>query len=180
MTHWKKLHNPDYLGAYAFQPEQEIIATIKYVQQEKVTGSDGKKEECTVAHFVENIKPLILNVTNSKTIEKIHKTPFIEEWVGKKIQLYVEKIKAFGDYVEAVRIRSRVPEESKPEPIICMECGEAVAGIKTKDNTISPIQVASMTKAKYGKVLCSPCAVKAKAVMEAESAEPVKEENSDE
>ena len=35
-----------------------------------VTGPDGKKEECTVVHFAEKeIKPLILNTTNAKTIQ---------------------------------------------------------------------------------------------------------------
>ena len=79
-THWKKLNNPDYLGAYALEPGQELVATIKVVRKEMVTGPDGKKEECTVVHFAEKeIKPLILNTTNAKTIQKIYKTPYIEE-----------------------------------------------------------------------------------------------------
>ena len=72
-THWKKLNNPDYLGAYALTPGQDLIATIKTVGKEIVTGPDGKKEECMVVHFMEsNIKPLILNATNAKTIQKIY------------------------------------------------------------------------------------------------------------
>ena len=26
-THWKKLENPDYLGAYALQPNQDLIVS---------------------------------------------------------------------------------------------------------------------------------------------------------
>ena len=65
-THWKKLENPDYIGAYAFQPNEEKVVTIKTVKREMITGADGKREECTVVHFVENEKPLILNATNGK------------------------------------------------------------------------------------------------------------------
>ena len=42
-THWKKLTNPDYLGAYAFEPKQEFIATIKYVAVEKSHGFGWEK-----------------------------------------------------------------------------------------------------------------------------------------
>ena len=47
MTHWKKLTNPDYLGAYSIEDGKDLILTIAYVRQEKVIGTDGKKEDCT-------------------------------------------------------------------------------------------------------------------------------------
>ena len=45
LTHWKKLDNPDYIGAYAFQPGEEKTLTIKNVRREVVVGAEGKKEE---------------------------------------------------------------------------------------------------------------------------------------
>ena len=42
-THWKKLHNPDYLGAYSLDPGKDKILTIKDVRNEIITGADGKK-----------------------------------------------------------------------------------------------------------------------------------------
>lgn len=86
-THWKKLTNPNYLGAYSIENGQDLILTIKYVQEEKVICPDGKKDDCVVCHFSENVKPMILNATNMKTITKLYKTPYIEEWTGKKIQI---------------------------------------------------------------------------------------------
>jgi hypothetical protein len=80
-THWKKLTNPNYLGAYDFQQGEKRIVTIKEVIQEKVQGSDGKSDDCIVAHFTEG-KPMILNVTNCKAIAKAHGTNYIEEWNG--------------------------------------------------------------------------------------------------
>ena len=113
-THWKKLTNPNYLGSYAFQPGEEIIATIKKVENEKVKNQDGKEEVCLVAHFKEDkIKPLILNKTNAKMIAKVHGTPYIEEWPGKSIQLYVSKVRAFGETVDAVRVRDLIPKVAK-------------------------------------------------------------------
>lgn len=155
LTHWKKLTNPDYLGAYAFEPGQEMIVTIKSVANEVVTGTDGKKETCSVMHFVENVKPLVLNATNSKTIAKLLKTPYIEHWGGKKIQLFVQGgIKAFGDIVDAVRVRPFLPVDQE---LKCADCGNKIEGFgKTSAET-----VAKHTLSKYGRMLCSECATKA-------------------
>lgn len=154
LTHWKKLTNPDYLGAYAFQPGQDMIATIKFVANEIVTGADGKKESCSVMHFVENdIKPLVLNATNNKTIAKALKTPYVEHWAGKKIQLYVETVKAFGEMVDAVRVRPFLPVEKE---LICADCGKKIESFgKTKADVL-----AKYTLNKYGRMLCSDCATK--------------------
>lgn len=111
-THWKRLINPDYIGAYALNPDEDLTVTIDYVQREQVTGADGKKEECTVAHL-KGHKPLILNSTNSKSIHKLY-GPYIEDWAGKQITLYASTTKAFGDIVECLRIRPTVARPKKP------------------------------------------------------------------
>lgn len=110
-THWKRLINPDYIGAYALNPDEDLTVTIDYVQREQVMGTDGKKEECTVAHL-KGHKPLILNVTNSKSINKLY-GPYIEDWAGKRITLYASTTKAFGDIVECLRIRPTVGKPAK-------------------------------------------------------------------
>lgn len=116
LTHWKRLHNPNYIGAYALQPNEEPVFTIARVGMEMVVGTDGKKEECCVMHFQErDVKPMILNVTNSKTLERMYGTPYIEEWPGRKVQLYAAKVNAFGTEVEALRIRPKEPVAQKPE-----------------------------------------------------------------
>lgn len=115
-THWRKLHNPDYFGAYCLLPGQEITVTIKSVGLESVTGQGGSKEQCTVTRFTDsNIKPLILNVVNQKTIQKVYGTPYIEDWVGKSIIIYHTMEKAFGEMMEVVRIRPKKPTTIKPK-----------------------------------------------------------------
>lgn len=104
--HWKKLTNPHYVGAWDFQPGQEIRLTIREIKNEMVTGEGGKKEECMVCYFEKAKKPMILNKTNAKIITKLHNSPYIEDWVGKEVVLYVAKVKAFGERVDAIRIKN--------------------------------------------------------------------------
>lgn len=115
-THWKKLTHPDYLGAYAIEKGRDLVVKISKVVEQKVTGADGKSEMCVVAHFSEpaNTKPMILNKTNLKTIEKLFSTPFIEDWSGKSIALFSTPVKAFGETVDALRIRPIAPKAELP------------------------------------------------------------------
>ena len=156
-THWKKLINPDYLGAYSLDPGKDMILTIKNVKNEIVTGPDGKKEECMVMRFMEDAKPMIVNSTNAKTIQKLYKTPYIEEWAGRKIQLFVDKVKAFGEVVEALRIRPRIPVSHGDISTKCADCGAEI----TEFGKMNAQQMAQYTYQKYGKQLCSKCATKA-------------------
>lgn len=112
-THWKLLVNPDYIGAYWLPPGEDVTVTIDYVVREMITGTGGKKEECTVAHL-KGVKPFILNATNSKTIAKLY-GPYIEDWAGKQITLYASTAKLAGDTVECLRIRPKVADRVKPK-----------------------------------------------------------------
>lgn len=154
-THFKKLMNPDYMGAYAFDPGEEKVGTIAYVREEMVIGADGKKESCIVAHFSEkDLKPMILNATNCKAIAKLYKTPYIEDWAGKAIVMRVQQVKAFGEVVEAVRIKPEIPKVAFSRDIICDECG----GILQPYGKMNAAQLAAYTRQKYGKTLCADCA----------------------
>ena len=51
--HWKLLQNPDFLGAYALEPGEDLIVTIDNSQKEQFTGTGGKKDEGLVIHFKE-------------------------------------------------------------------------------------------------------------------------------
>ena len=163
-THWKKLENPDYLGAYALQPGQDLTLQIKSVGQEEVYNvNNNKKETCTVAHFMDkSVKPMILNVTNCKTISKLYDTPYIEDWVGKYITVYIAKVKAFGETVEALRIRNKVPTI---EIIICKDCGKEIISAAGK----TPRELADISQRNCGRELCLDCMKKEKERQELES-----------
>ena len=155
MTHWKKLTNPNYLGVYSLDDGLDLTLTIDKITNELVTGSDGKKETCTICYFLENVKPMIMNKTNLRQIEKLMKTPMIEEWHGKRITIGSEKVKAFGEIVDALRVRKNLPAD---KPIICSSCNKTL----TPFGKMSTIQLAKLTETKYGVILCSDCASKAK------------------
>ena len=49
---------------------------------------------------------MILNATNCKSLVKLSGSDFIENWAGLKVTLYVTKVKAFGDNIDALRIKA--------------------------------------------------------------------------
>lgn len=107
LTHWKKMTNPNYIGAHDLLPNQELQLTIESVAKEMVKGQDGKEEQCVVAKIKGAKKPMILNKTNMKIIAKVLGTPYIEEWSGKQITIFSAKVKAFGEIVEALRVKAK-------------------------------------------------------------------------
>ena len=149
LTHWKKLTNPNYLGSDAFDPGENKVVTIKNVGQDMVKNQTGTEEECIVAHFMEDVKPLVLNKTNCKTIEKLYDTAFIEEWTGKKIILHVKKVNAFGDAVDAVRVKNKLPDDE----LICEKCHKVIKPAAGK----SAKELAEIAKQHTGKQLCLDC-----------------------
>ena len=176
-THWKKLNNPDYLGAYALEPGEDMILTIKSAGEETYVGNAGKKETGLLIHFVEKeAKPMICNATNAKTITKVAGSPYVEDWKGAKIALFATEVNAFGDTVEALRVRPYTPKTE----IYCDDCG---APIKAKYGK-SPRQLAAYTKEQYGVELCADCATKRAEAKKAEeitdeTGESVNEDNED-
>ena len=154
MTHWKKLTNPNYLGSYAFQPGEEKPLTIRNICTEEVTNPNEpeRKETCVVAHFQQQEKPLILNKTNLKAIARLAGTPNVEEWEGVGIILCVQKVRAFGELVDGVRIRP-------VKPFICADCGGIITGYGGKSHA----EIREHTKNTYKRQLCPECAKKAAA-----------------
>src|SRR5690606_1388628 len=111
-THWKQLVNPDYLGAYSIPEGEDLTVMIESVASEEITGTNGKKEICSVARLKGN-KPWILNMTNQKAISRLY-GPYIEDWQGKPVTLYASTTKLAGEAVECIRVRPQVATRQKP------------------------------------------------------------------
>lgn len=118
-THFKKLRNPNYLGSWDLMDEegkvQNAILTIADTKKELVFDGNGQKEECVVLYFKEK-KPMVMNATNLKAVSKVLESPFIEDWVGKSVELMVKKVKAFGEMHDALRISPIKPQVNKVKP----------------------------------------------------------------
>ena len=153
-THWKKVvSDPNFIGEADFEEGEEKIVTIARVANSvEVQTAEGKSKKAVV-YFQENLKPMILNVARSKAITKVAGSPYFEDWANVKIQLYIEKnIKAFGDLVNAVRVRATKPIIKNA--IKCTDCGNDIQGASGK----SAEYIASYTKKKFGVALCFACA----------------------
>ncbi len=154
MSHWKQLADYNYMGAYSFDGKvDQIVVTIKKVIQETVTGPGGKEDRCIVAYFEEtnvsgiDVKPMILNKTNCKAIEKALGTGDIDGWIGKQIVVFETTTKWQRDLVPCLRIKDTpAPKQLKKKETqyFCSVCGKEI-----NKNTYE----ASI--AKYGTALCS-------------------------
>ena len=151
--------NPNYLGSWDLDelPNREAILTIeKIIDEEVVTGT--QKESCTICYWTDSaFNPMILNVTNKKTICKLHKTKDNEKLKGKSVIIGIERVKAFGDIHDALRIRPRMPQIVSAVKPKCENCGKEI----NASGNLNPAQVAAYTKKKYGKSLCAECATAA-------------------
>lgn len=132
-THIDKLRNPNYLGGWDLQDENgktsDLIVTIKEVKSEFVFNQKSQMEEPVLTVFFNECKPIILNAINRKVLKKVTDTSYIEEMVSKKIQLTTKRIKAFGDFHDAIRIVPTVP--TIVEVIDIEKCKLTLNGSKT-------------------------------------------------
>lgn len=149
--------NPNFLGSWDLYDVSggEITVSIKDIKDEQVV-SNGQKEVCTVCYFNEDVKPMILNLTNKKTLSKLHHTKKISQLKGKYITIGYEKVKAFGKIYDALRIKNVIPTQPRAiEPeILCEICGKPICAARS----MTVQQMADYTKNKYGKALCRACA----------------------
>ena len=156
--------NPNYLGSWDLDelPNREIILTISKIVDEEVI-ANNQTQVCTVAYWTdEAYKPMILNVTNKKRICKLYKTKDTEKLKGKAVTIRTERVKAFGDVHDALRIKPVMPRITNAVLPKCEQCGKDI----TAAGNMTPEQVAAYTKKKYGKALCGDCATAAKGAKE--------------
>lgn len=102
-THYRKLHPSNFLGSHDLDGKDYTL-TISKVHKEGVMNVEThQKEDKVVIEFEKTKKPWVCNITNMKRIAKHHGN-YIEDWIGKKITLTTEKVRAFGEVQDAVRV----------------------------------------------------------------------------
>jgi len=125
-THYRKVFKSDHLGVADLEDFIEaksgMVFTIRQVKQEVGVRVAGKKGNFNIAYFKENIKPLVLNATNSKTMKQLSGgSSFVEDWAGIAVGLYIDKNASFGGEVtggvrispNAIKQRQQLTPESK-------------------------------------------------------------------
>jgi hypothetical protein len=92
---------------------KEVTVTIKCMRVEKL-GQGPEKEDKAVLYFERATKALILNRTNALAIASLYGGE-TDDWRGKRIILYSEKVRAFGKIHDAVRVKEVRPAAPHPE-----------------------------------------------------------------
>ena len=156
----------EYLGAEDIEPNTEPILTIAALYNGMITLARGKERHDVVAFkeekvpgSINQVRPLVLNATNRKTLRKIYKNVTAENLEGKQIQLYLEhnvRDPSTGDKVDGIRIRPRIPESKKPEPIKCADCGNVITAV----GNYSAEDIARINQGRYGRCICANCSKK--------------------
>lgn len=154
----------EYLGAEDIDPGTEPVVTIEAIWNGMVTLQRGKEnkdvmtfQEKTV-QGIKNVRPLIVNATNRKTLKKLFGGVDADTLAGKMIQLYIDprvRDPQDGSMRDGIRIRPTAPKVSTRK---CEKCGKVIAPAygMTAD------QLAQYTANKYGAELCAACATEAK------------------
>lgn len=158
--HYRNVFKSDHLGSADLEDliEQgsKLIFTIKEVKQfigevqnGKVVNQAlvaGKKIDANIAYFHENIKPLVLNATNSKILKSFtinpqypNGNPFTEDWKNITVELYIdENVQMKGVKTQGVRIRPIQPQITKSKPVFSESNFEAAKKANaTKEQILS-------------------------------------------
>lgn len=142
-THFRKIKSPNYLGSWDLMNDDgsfvKKVMTIKSASTEQITDHRGQKSDEAILKF-ENYKPMILNHTNVRAIAKALKSPYIEDWQGKQVTIYVKTVKAFGEYHDALRIEPIAPVKTKENTLSENRFKKALEALKTGQTTIDAIK----------------------------------------
>ena len=151
-THYRKVFKSDHLGVADLEDFLEagstLVFTIKHVKQEIGVQVAGRKINANIAYFVEPIKPLVLNATNSKTVKALSGgSPFVEDWNNILVKLYIDSnAKLKGETVGGVRVHPDAPRATKPV---------LKQGTKAWDNAVAAYQRDGNLKAVLERVTIS-------------------------
>lgn len=97
---------------------QGALMTVTGVNPHNVAKEGAEAEHKWCLEFSESEKPLVLNSINIQLCERIFGSDETDEWVGKRIVLYVDPTVSYGGKVTG-GIRVRAPKQAnqtKPAP----------------------------------------------------------------
>ena len=157
-THWKALADTSqYLGKQHFDADEKKDVTIESVEEQVVENHAKRtKDVKAIIHFKEpEVRPLIANKTNRQKIAELLDSPFIEDWYGKRITLWVDpKVPNNFDPGNpgAVRVWPVLP---KDEHVICENCGVVIEA----HGGYSVNKIVTRSRERWGEALCWECSM---------------------
>ena len=103
----------NYVKANDLEDGPQTVAIRELGVEEIGQGKDRKAKP--VLYFHDLDKGLVLNVTNTRTIEDAYGTE-TDDWINQSIELFSTKVDFKGDRVDAVRVR--VPKEVSADELL--------------------------------------------------------------
>lgn len=108
-THYKSFFNSTFLNDGDFDTERDTICLIESVIRVDDETRDGK-QTFTAIKFNGYEKPMKAPNEVMKAIKKALGSPFIEDWQGKYVSVYILKnLRAFGAVHDVPRVRPVAP-----------------------------------------------------------------------
>ena len=98
----------------AATPHQRITLDIAQIKMEVLKNKDGEDTK-PICYFRGAKKGLVLNKTNCERIAH-HYGWDTDQWVGKPVELYVTEVEAFGETVDAIRVKIPVAGALPTQP----------------------------------------------------------------
>lgn len=105
---YRRMFSSDYLASWDLDADTTV--EISNVVAGEVGGNKGEeKQKRPIVFFKGAKKGMVLNKTNGKLIAGMYGSN-TDDWTGRKITLYVAQCEAFGETVDAIRVRPGVPK----------------------------------------------------------------------
>ena len=76
--------------------EDGMILTVKGFSREDFDRDDGTKEQKTILHFVENVKPMVIGPTTAELLRDATGATLAREAKGKQIVVFADRTVMFG------------------------------------------------------------------------------------
>ncbi len=94
--------------------QKPMLVTITGYDEVNVALENAKPDMRYVLHFKNVEKPFVVNSTNGQIIESITGSGEFDDWIGKKIILYVDPTISFGSKLVG-GVRCRAPQNLQPQ-----------------------------------------------------------------
>lgn len=148
-THWLQNPNKNYLGHWDLPSGKDAILTIKTVKWEVIKNPiTNSQTDGRVIRFEENlkwVKPFICNQVNAQSIMRCTGEKFMEDCVGKKIQLGISQTKMYSkesnsmEQVDCLRVRNVASQTLQAPKINKDQLKELQDLIDKTDKTVQDI-----------------------------------------
>lgn len=115
-SHWRKVMNTKFLSGDELEKDGQIVTIESYNGEEFFSPKTKTKEDHVVLKFKELSKSMILTNRKAKQISNVLNTPLMDEWVGRKIKIYPNQEKHFGEFFPVINIKEGKVEKEKLTP----------------------------------------------------------------